>query len=70
MSSHPTDWSEAGLICCGLTRGITFNMRHIRKTSALKNRIATTGSQFTAHSWILWVIETAGSAGGGRGRIT
>ena len=29
-----TDWLEAGLICCGLTRGITFSVRHIRKISA------------------------------------
>ncbi len=42
MSSHPTDWSEEGLICCGLTRGITFSIRHITKMIAVKNRIATT----------------------------
>ena len=30
MSFHATDWLEEGLICCGLTRGITFSVRHIR----------------------------------------
>ena len=29
--SNATAWLEAGLICCGLTRGITFSIRHITK---------------------------------------
>jgi hypothetical protein len=45
MSANETDWFEAGLICCGLIRGITFSVRHIRKISAVKNRIITTGDQ-------------------------
>ena len=45
MSSKETDWLDAGFICCGLTRGITFSVRHIRKISAVKKRIITTGDQ-------------------------
>ena len=30
MSCQATDCSEAGLICCGLTRGMTFSVRHSR----------------------------------------
>ena len=45
MSANETDWLEAGLICCGLIRGITFSVRHITKISAAKNRIITTGDQ-------------------------
>ena len=61
MSSHPTDWSEEGLICCGLTRGITFSIRHITKMIATKNRIATTGSQLSAQFWISCAIEGSGA---------
>jgi len=43
MSANATDWLEAGLICWGLTRGITFSVRHIRYSSALKNTIIITG---------------------------
>ena len=48
MSAKLTDWPDVGLILCGLTRGITFRVRHMMKISAPKNRIATTGSQFSA----------------------
>jgi len=49
MSANVTDCPEDGLICCGLTRGITFSIRHITTMIATKNRIATTGSQLIAH---------------------
>ncbi len=52
MSANDTDWLDAGLICCGLTRGITFSVRHIRYSSAAKNRIITTGDQLYAAFWI------------------
>ena len=45
MSSKETDWFDAGFICCGFTRGITFSVRHIRNSSAVKKRIITTGDQ-------------------------
>ena len=48
MSANVTDWSDVGLMRCGLIRGITFNIRHIMKISAVKNRIAITGSQLSA----------------------
>ena len=48
MSFQPTAWFEAGLICCGFTFGITFNIRHITAMITTKNRIAITGSQFSA----------------------
>ena len=48
MSAHATDWLEAGLICCGLIRGITFSVRHITKRSAAKNTIIRTGSHWSA----------------------
>ena len=48
MSANVTDWPEDGLMRCGLIRGITFSIRHIMKISAVKNRIAITGSQFRA----------------------
>src|SRR5947209_7855463 len=60
MSWNDTAWLEAGLICCGLIRGITFSVRHIKKMSAEKNRIATTGSHCVAHSWMCVTHETCG----------
>ena len=44
MSAKDTACLEDGLICCGLTRGITLSVRHRMKMSAVKNRITTTGS--------------------------
>ena len=57
MSAKDTDWLDAGLICCGLTRGITFSVRHIRKMSAVKNRIIMTGDQLKAQFWISCTTE-------------
>ena len=51
-SANETDWSDAGLICCGLTRGITFSMRQKMKMRTTKKRIAKTGCQLTAQFWI------------------
>ena len=48
MSANVTDCSDVGLMRCGLIRGITFSIRHIMKISAVKNRIAITGSQLSA----------------------
>ena len=45
------------MIRCGLIRGITFSIRHIMKMSALKNRIAITGSQLTAQFCICCVND-------------
>ncbi len=45
MSANVTAWLEAGLICCGLIRGITFSVRHITNRIAAKNTIVRTGSQ-------------------------
>ncbi len=62
MSANVTDWSEAGLMRCGLIRGITFNIRHIMKISAVKNRIAITGSQLSAKFWSSCANDTCGAA--------
>ena len=62
MSANVTDWSDDGLICCGLVRGITFSIRHIMKISAEKNRIAMTGSQLSAWFWISCANETCVAA--------
>ena len=48
MSLNVTDWFDAGLICCGLVLGITFNMRHITKMITVKNTMNTTGDQLWA----------------------
>ncbi len=45
MSSKLTPCLEAGLMRCGLMRGITFSVRHITRMMAVKKRIAMTGSQ-------------------------
>ncbi len=52
ISAKVTRCLEAGLICCGLTFGITFNIRHITMMITVKKRIATTGCQLVAQFWI------------------
>jgi hypothetical protein len=64
MSFQPTAWFDAGLICCGFTFGITFNIRHITAMIATKNRIATTGSQLSAQLWRFCTNETCATGGG------
>ena len=61
MSANETDWLEAGLICCGLTRGMTFSVRHIRYSSAAKNRIITTGDQLYAAFCICCTFDCCGA---------
>jgi hypothetical protein len=62
MSANETDSSEDGLICCGLTRGITFSVRHMTKISAMKKTIITTGDQLYAAFWICCTIDVCGAA--------
>ena len=57
---------EDGLICCGLTRGITFSIRHITTMIATKNRIATTGSNCSAQFWRFCTNEMCGAGGTAR----
>ena len=61
MSSQPTDWFDAGLICWGFTRGITFSVRHIKKISTGRTRSSprsTTGTPISGCS----TIDTCGVA--------
>ncbi len=52
MSANDADWLDAGLICCGLIRGMTFSVRHRMKMIATKNMIPTTGSHWSAAFWM------------------
>ena len=58
---------EAGLICCGLTFGITFSIRHITAMITTKNRIATTGSQFSAQFCRFCTNEVCAAGGAATG---
>jgi hypothetical protein len=42
MWSHPIEAEDSGLICCGLVRGISFTVRHRKKTISAMN---STGAQ-------------------------
>ena len=70
MSFQPTAWLDAGLICCGLTRGITFSIRHITTMITVKNTIAMTGSQFRAQFWISCVNDVLGPDGAATAVLT
>ena len=59
MSFQPIASSDAGLICCGLIRGITFSVRHSTKMITVKNTIIRTGSQSRAQFWISCAIDVA-----------
>ena len=57
MSAKDTAWLDAGLICCGLMRGITFSVRHITRMIAVKNTNISTGCHSSAQFWISAITE-------------
>ena len=46
---------------CGLIRGITLSVRHIKKTSDTKKMIPMTGYHSVAQFWMSWLIEAWGA---------
>ena len=63
MSLNVTARLEDGLMRCGLTRGITFSVRHMSPIRQTKNRIAITGSHASAKFWTSCAKEVFEPAG-------